>query len=139
MWSRLSGPPVSGINRHRQTLCDSDDHRLVVRMHFIIETAARDCRARPVTGVHARATTLTILPCVRGHWPARRRPFNGEARRTRRASLGLGLLLREQVWVPPYIIPPMSGGIPAPAGSFSGGSATTASVVRMFLAIDAAF
>ena len=39
-----------------------------------------------------------------------------------------------------YIIPPMSGippGMPPP--SFSGGSATMASVVRMFLAIDAAF
>ena len=33
-------------------------------------------------------------------------------------------------------IPP---GIPAPAGCFSGASATTASVVRMFFAIDAAF
>src|SRR5439155_12127070 len=39
-----------------------------------------------------------------------------------------------------YIIPPMSGmPAPAPAASFSGGSATIASVVRMFLAIDAAF
>ena len=39
-----------------------------------------------------------------------------------------------------YIIPPMSGmPAPAPAGSFSGGSATIASVVRMFLAIEAAF
>ena len=39
-----------------------------------------------------------------------------------------------------YIIPPMSGmppGMPPP--SFSGGSATIASVVRMFLAIEAAF
>ncbi len=39
-----------------------------------------------------------------------------------------------------YIMPPMSGmppGIPPP--SFSGGSATMASVVRMFFAIDAAF
>ena len=40
-----------------------------------------------------------------------------------------------------YIIPPMSGmpPPPGPAPSFSGGSATIASVVRMFLAIDAAF
>ena len=40
----------------------------------------------------------------------------------------------------PYIIPPMSG-IPPPAiaGCFSGGSATIASVVRMFLPIEAAF
>ena len=40
-----------------------------------------------------------------------------------------------------YIIPPMSGMPPpaAPAPSFSGGSATIASVVRMFLAIEAAF
>src|ERR687886_1264446 len=39
-----------------------------------------------------------------------------------------------------YIIPPMSGmPAPAPALSFSGGSATIASVVRMFFAIDAAF
>src|SRR5207247_5561716 len=37
-----------------------------------------------------------------------------------------------------YIIPDMSG-MPAPAPSFSGISATIASVVRMFLAIDAAF
>ena len=37
-------------------------------------------------------------------------------------------------------MPPMSGmPAPAPAVSFSGGSATIASVVRMFLAIDAAF
>jgi hypothetical protein len=41
---------------------------------------------------------------------------------------------------PSYIIPPMSGmPPPAIAGSFSGGSATIASVVRMFLAIEAAF
>jgi hypothetical protein len=40
----------------------------------------------------------------------------------------------------PYIIPPMSGmPAPAPAGVFSGGSATIASVVRMFFAIEAAF
>src|SRR5581483_2259551 len=39
-----------------------------------------------------------------------------------------------------YIIPPMSGiPAPAPAGVFSGASATIASVVRMFFAIDAAF
>src|SRR5437763_10606067 len=39
-----------------------------------------------------------------------------------------------------YIIPPMSGmPAPAPTGFFSGGSATIASVVRMFFAIDAAF
>src|SRR5581483_1544923 len=39
-----------------------------------------------------------------------------------------------------YIIPPMSGmPAPAPAPAFSGASATTASVVRMFFAIDAAF
>src|SRR5262245_56881879 len=39
-----------------------------------------------------------------------------------------------------YIIPPMSGiPAPAPAGVFSGGSATIASVVRMFFAIEAAF
>src|SRR6266545_1455811 len=39
-----------------------------------------------------------------------------------------------------YIIPPMSGmPPPAIAGCFSGASATIASVVRMFLAIDAAF
>jgi hypothetical protein len=39
-----------------------------------------------------------------------------------------------------YIIPPMSGmPPPPPAVSFSGTSATIASVVRMFLAIDAAF
>jgi hypothetical protein len=38
-----------------------------------------------------------------------------------------------------YIIPLMSGMPPPPAGSFSGTSATMASVVRMFLAIDAAF
>jgi hypothetical protein len=40
-----------------------------------------------------------------------------------------------------YIIPPMSGMPPPPAmaGCFSGTSATTASVVRMFFAIDAAF
>jgi hypothetical protein len=37
-----------------------------------------------------------------------------------------------------YIIPPMSG-MPAPARSFSGASATITSVVRMFFAIDAAF
>src|SRR5919201_4169738 len=40
---------------------------------------------------------------------------------------------------PLYIIPPMSGIPPAPTGSFSGISATIASVVRMFLAIEAAF
>ena len=40
----------------------------------------------------------------------------------------------------PYIMPLMSGiPPPPPAGSFSGTSATIASVVRMFLAIDAAF
>src|SRR5215471_17703521 len=39
---------------------------------------------------------------------------------------------------PAYIIPDMSG-MPAPAFSFSGASATIASVVRMFFAIDAAF
>src|SRR6185312_1078594 len=40
----------------------------------------------------------------------------------------------------PYIIPLMSGmPPPAPAPSFSGTSATIASVVRMFLAIEAAF
>ena len=41
----------------------------------------------------------------------------------------------------PSIIPDMSGipAPPAPAPSFSGSSATIASVVRMFLAIDAAF
>ena len=38
-----------------------------------------------------------------------------------------------------YIIPLMSGMPPPWAPSFSGGSATIASVVRMFLAIDAAF
>ena len=38
-----------------------------------------------------------------------------------------------------YIIPPMSGMAGAAAPSFSGGSATMHSVVRMFLAIDAAF
>src|SRR5207248_7202597 len=39
-----------------------------------------------------------------------------------------------------YIIPPMSGmPPPTPAGCFSGASATIASVVRMFFAIDAAF
>src|SRR5262249_61676479 len=39
-----------------------------------------------------------------------------------------------------YIMPPMSGmPAPAPAVAFSGASATTASVVRMFFAIDAAF
>src|SRR5262245_36533586 len=39
-----------------------------------------------------------------------------------------------------YIMPPISGiPAPAPTGSFSGGSATIASVVRMFLPIDAAF
>ena len=39
-----------------------------------------------------------------------------------------------------YIIPPMSGmPPPPPPPSFSGTSATIASVVRMFLAIDAAF
>src|SRR2546421_7465869 len=37
-----------------------------------------------------------------------------------------------------YIMPPISGmPAPAPTGFFSGGSATTASVVRMFFAIDA--
>jgi hypothetical protein len=36
-------------------------------------------------------------------------------------------------------IPPMPPGMPAPAGVFSGASATIASVVRMFLAMDAAF
>ena len=43
---------------------------------------------------------------------------------------------------PSYImpsIPPMPPGIPAPAPSFSGISATMASVVRMFFAIEAAF
>src|SRR5262249_45256620 len=40
----------------------------------------------------------------------------------------------------PYIIPPMSGmPAPTPAPAFSGASATIASVVRMFFAIDAAF
>src|SRR5206468_7594109 len=38
-----------------------------------------------------------------------------------------------------YIMSGMPPGIPAPAFSFSGASATTASVVRMFFAIDAAF
>src|SRR5262249_54196697 len=39
-----------------------------------------------------------------------------------------------------HIIPPISGmPAPAPAGVFSGASATIASVVRMFFAIDAAF
>jgi hypothetical protein len=38
-----------------------------------------------------------------------------------------------------YIIPLMSGMPPPPWPSFSGSSATIASVVRMFLAIDAAF
>ena len=39
-----------------------------------------------------------------------------------------------------YIMPLMSGmPPPAPSDSFSGTSATIASVVRMFLAIDAAF
>ena len=46
------------------------------------------------------------------------------------------------MWFPHgcYIIPPMSG-MPPPIGAaaFSGASATIASVVRMFLAIDAAF
>ncbi len=38
-----------------------------------------------------------------------------------------------------YIMPPMSG-MPPPTGAFfSGASATIASVVRMFFAIDAAF
>ena len=36
-------------------------------------------------------------------------------------------------------MPPMPPGMPAPAGCFSGASATTASVVRMFFAIEAAF
>ena len=40
----------------------------------------------------------------------------------------------------PYIMPPISGmPAPAPAGCFSAGSATIASVVRMFFAIEAAF
>jgi hypothetical protein len=40
----------------------------------------------------------------------------------------------------PYIIPPMSPMPPAmPAPALSGGSATIASVMRMFFAIDAAF
>ena len=39
----------------------------------------------------------------------------------------------------PYIIPLMSGMPPPPPESLSGTSATIASVVRMFLAIDAAF
>src|SRR5581483_9659592 len=38
-----------------------------------------------------------------------------------------------------YIIPPMSGIPPPPAPAFSGASATIASVVRMFFAIEAAF
>ena len=52
-----------------------------------------------------------------------------------------GLLLGRKLVLPPHIIPPMSG-MPPPgmaAPSFSGGSATMHSVVRMFLAIDAAF
>jgi hypothetical protein len=36
-------------------------------------------------------------------------------------------------------MPPMPPGMPAPADCFSGASATTASVVRMFFAIEAAF
>jgi len=36
-------------------------------------------------------------------------------------------------------MPPMPPGMPAPAPAFSGASATIASVVRMFFAIDAAF
>jgi hypothetical protein len=39
----------------------------------------------------------------------------------------------------PYIMSGIPPGIPAGAGVFSGGSATTASVVRMFFAIEAAF
>src|SRR5262245_39262036 len=47
---------------------------------------------------------------------------------------------RQSALAPAYIIPPMSGmPAPAPAGVFSGGSATIASVVRMFFAIEAAF
>jgi hypothetical protein len=38
-----------------------------------------------------------------------------------------------------YIIPPISGMPAGAAGCFSGGSATIASVVRMFFAIEAAF
>ena len=38
-----------------------------------------------------------------------------------------------------YIMSGMPPGIPAPAPAFSGASATIASVVRMFFAIDAAF
>jgi hypothetical protein len=53
----------------------------------------------------------------------------------------VGVLLGKELILPSHIMPPMSGipppGMPAP--SFSGGSATMHSVVRMFLAIDAAF
>jgi hypothetical protein len=39
----------------------------------------------------------------------------------------------------PYIMSGIPPGIPAAAGCFSGGSATTASVMRMLFAIEAAF
>src|SRR5688500_1853534 len=76
----------------------------------------------------------------------RARPKPGPSQNTRLLPLILTRLGREQhvqlaisARGESYIIPPMSGMAGAAAPSFSGGSATMHSVVRMFLAIDAAF
>jgi len=66
------------------------------------------------------------------------RPARGN-RKTKGPALA-GPSIKQPDEATPYIIPDMSGmPPPGPPDSFSGTSATMASVVRMFLAIDAAF
>ena len=91
----------------------------------------------------ADASERRPLPARRRHRPEHLRRLHAVAKPNTRNEKGAprGAPFRTaRSLSAPYIIPPMSG-IPPPAiaGCFSGTSATTASVVRMFFAIDAAF
>src|SRR5690242_11734676 len=84
----------------------------------------------------SRESHADPIGCWAGKPEKQRGPGAARASRKQLACYG-----ESSAEVRAYIIPPMSGMPPPgiPAGSFSGGSATIASVVRMFLAIEAAF
>src|SRR5215207_2638028 len=108
--------------------------------------AARD-EAAAVVGDRVRVAAAVLLQRFRiaevarvgDHVGGHRPDVNGRGPGVIRRARGV---LREALETPLYIMPPMppmSGMPPPPPESFSGTSATIASVVRMFLAIDAAF